>query len=108
MSNGAFSEYNLVNIAPHTSPESGNGSEIGSDWQTSLPSGGLMSGVQKKQLDQADYKPREPFDFARGRLRYLRRRRNRSYVLVSALIIVGVGIGIAAVLLAEWLPSLAR
>jgi len=68
-----------------------------------------MSGVRKEQLDQAAYKPPgEPFDFAQGRLRYLRRRRNRSYVLVSALIIVGVGIGVAAVLLAEWLSPLAR
>ena len=49
-----------------------------------------------------------PFDFAQGRLRYLRRRRNRSYLLVSALVIVGVGMGVVAVLLADWLSPLAR
>jgi hypothetical protein len=80
-----------------------------SDWQTSLPSGSLMSGVRKEQLDQAAYKPPgEPFDFAQGRRRYLRRCRNRRYVFISALIIVGMGFGVVAVLLAEWLTPLAR
>jgi hypothetical protein len=68
-----------------------------------------MSGAGKEQLDQTAYKPpREPFDFAQGRLHYLRRRRNRSYLLLSALIIAGVGIGVVAVLLADWLSPFAR
>ena len=42
---------------------------------------------RKEQLDQAAYQPpREPFDFAQGRLHYLRGRRNRSYLVVSALV----------------------
>ena len=67
-----------------------------------------MSGARKEQLDQTAYKPPEPFDFAQGRLQYLRRRRNRSYLLLSALIIAGMGIGVVAVLLADWLSPLAR
>jgi hypothetical protein len=68
-----------------------------------------MSGVRKEKLDQAAYQPpREPCDFKKGRLRYLRRRRNRSYLIVSALIIAGVGVGAVAVLLADWLSLLAR
>jgi hypothetical protein len=68
-----------------------------------------MSGVRKEQLDQATHQPpRELFDFAQGRLHYLRRRRSRSYLVVSALIIAGVGMGVAAVLLADWLSPLAR
>jgi hypothetical protein len=66
-----------------------------------------MSGVRKEQRDRAADKPTsEPFDFAQGRLRYLRRRRNRRYGLFSALIILGVGFGIVAVLLADWLSRL--
>jgi hypothetical protein len=65
-----------------------------------------MRRVRKQWLDQAAYQPRrEPFDFVQGRRRYLRRRRNRRYVLVSALIIVGVVIGVVAVLVADWLSS---
>jgi hypothetical protein len=68
-----------------------------------------MSVVRKQQLDQAAYQPpREPVDFAQGRVRYLRHRRKRSYLLISALIIAGVGIGIVAVFLADWLSFFAR
>ena len=68
-----------------------------------------MSGVRKEQLGQAAYKPpTEFFDFAYGRRCYLRRRCNSLYTLASALIICGVGIGVVAVLLAEWLTTLAR
>ena len=109
MSRHAFCEYNLVKTDPHTSPKSGNGREPALIGRRRCPLGSLMSGVRKEQLDQATHQPpREPFDFAQGRLHYLRRRRNRSYLVVSALIIAGVGMGVAAVLLADWLSPLAR
>ena len=69
-----------------------------------------MSTVRKVQRDQAAHEPRStPFDFAQGSLRYarqVRRRRNRRYGLVTALLILGVGIGVAVVLQANWLTPL--
>ena len=71
-----------------------------------------MSTVRKVQRDQAAHEPRTlPFDFAQGSLRYarqVRRRRNRRYHLVAALLILGVGIGVAVVLLANWLAPLIK
>ena len=71
-----------------------------------------MSGMRKVQRDQAAQEPRStPFDFAQGSLRYarqVRRRRNRRYRLVAALLILGVGIGVAVVLLANWLTPLIK
>jgi hypothetical protein len=68
----------------------------------------LMSGMRKERRDQATREPRRvPFDFAQGSLRFtrqMRRRRNRRYRLVAALLILGVGLGVVAVLLANWLP----
>lgn len=66
-----------------------------------------MSGMRKKQREQAAQEPqRTPVDFAQGKPRYatqMRRRRNRRYGLIAALLILGVAVGVLAVLLADWL-----
>ena len=66
-----------------------------------------MSGRPQEQRDQAAQEPqRTPFDFAQGRLLYTRqrrRRRDRRYRLVAALLILGVVTGVVVALLADWL-----
>jgi hypothetical protein len=79
-------------------------------WQTSLPSGSLMSGMRNEQRNRAAYKPPStPLNFAQGSLVYTsrvrRRRRNRKYLLAAALLILAVGTGLVVVLLANWLSG---
>jgi hypothetical protein len=66
-----------------------------------------MSGRPQEQRDQAAQEPqRTPLDFAQGSLLYtrqVRRRRDRRYRLVAALLIFGVVTGVVVVLLADWL-----
>jgi hypothetical protein len=71
-----------------------------------------MSGMRNKQRNQAAGKPQSiPLDFAQGRFVYtsqMRRRRNRRYRLVAALLILAVGTGLVVVLFAEWLNTLMK
>jgi hypothetical protein len=66
-----------------------------------------MSGRPQEQRDQAAQEPqRTPLDFAQGSLLYtrqVRRRRDRRYRLVAALLIFGVVTGVVVALLADWL-----
>ena len=68
-----------------------------------------MSGARKQQRAPATQKlPRPPLDFTLGRLVYTsqtRRRRNRMYRLVAALLILAVSTGLVVVLLANWLSG---
>ena len=68
-----------------------------------------MSGARKQQREPATQKPpRPPLDFTLGRLVYTsqtRRRRNRMYRLVAALLILAVSTGLVIVLLANWLSG---
>jgi hypothetical protein len=68
-----------------------------------------MSGARKQQREPATQKlPRPPLDFTLGRLVYTsqtRRRRNRMYRLVAALLILAVSTGLVVVLLANWLSG---
>jgi hypothetical protein len=71
-----------------------------------------MSGMRKRQRDHAAQEERRPpFDFAQSKPRYVRqtrRRRNRRYGLIGALLILSVGTGIVLVLVANWLYTLAK
>jgi hypothetical protein len=68
-----------------------------------------MSGARKQQRQPATQKlPRPPLDFTLGRLVFTsqtRRRRNRMYRLVAALLILAVSTGLVVVLLANWLSG---
>ena len=68
-----------------------------------------MSGRPQEQRDQAAQEPRRPpLDFAQARARYtshVRRRRNRRYGIVAALIILAAGLGVVVALLADWLST---
>ena len=68
-----------------------------------------MSGRPLEQRDQAvPEPPRAPLDFAQAGARYttrVRRRRNRRYGIVAALIILAAGLGAGVVLLADWLGT---
>ena len=71
-----------------------------------------MGGIRKESRSQAGQKlPRPPLDFTLARLVYAsqsRRRRNRSYHLVAALLSLAVCTGAVAVLLANWLSTLVK
>jgi len=71
-----------------------------------------MGGIRKQARRQAGPKlPMPPLDFTLGRLVYTsqrRRRRNRVYRLVAALLSLAVGTGVVAVLLANWLSTLVK
>jgi hypothetical protein len=71
-----------------------------------------MGGIRKQARRPAGQKlPRPPLDFTLGSLVYAsqrRRRRNRVYRLVAALLSLAVGTGVVAVLLANWLSNLMK
>jgi hypothetical protein len=68
-----------------------------------------MSGRPQEQRDQAPQEPqRAPLEFAQRRLLYTnygRRRRNRQYRIMAALVILAVGLGIIVALLTDLLPT---
>ena len=69
----------------------------------------FMSGRPQEKRDQAPQEPqRAPLEFAQSRLRhtnYGRRRRNRQYRIMAALVILAVGLGIIVALLTDLLPT---
>ena len=70
-----------------------------------------MSGARKQRRDPATQKLPAPLDFTLGRLVYTsqtRRRRNRMYRLVAALLILAVSAGVGVVLLANWLNTFVK
>ena len=71
-----------------------------------------MGGMRKESRSQAGQKlPRPPLDFTLGRLVYAsqtRRRRNLMYCRVAALLSLAICTGVVAVLLANWLSTLAK
>lgn len=68
-----------------------------------------MSGRPQEKRDQASQEPQSaPLEFARSKLRYTnygRRRRNREYRIMAALVIFAVGLGIIVTLLTDLFPT---